>query len=108
MDEGRGGVGEMRMAHLPPVDVSEIVSFLYRSCADLSPGFETAFGLELRERINDLKDSDFGTANIDKIEKLTSLLDVYASTQDSNLQKSAKECINSIALKLLRLAKKLP
>lgn len=90
-----------------PVNVSEIVEFLYRNCADLSPEMETRFGLHLRERITDLKQSDFGATHSTQIDQLSQLLDQYATTQERPNQEICKTKINSIILKLLRADKKI-
>ena len=95
------------MAHFPPIDVSEIVHFLYRNCVDLSPAMEEKFGLELRERIADLRGSDFGRTNERELVRLSTLFDDYANANDCMLQEATKTMINSILLKLLRLSKRL-
>lgn len=108
MDEGVDGVVmTKRMAHLPPVDVLEIVRFLYSFCSDLTPRLEGLFGLEFRERIIDLKGSDFGEAHLDQIERLERLLDQYAQAPDDKRRSGLQSTINARLIRLLRKAKKL-
>ena len=88
-------------------NVAENVQFLYQWCAELSPELERWSGLELHQRIIDLRASDFGLTHASKIDNLTKHLDAYAKATDIERQELIKLKINRVLLKLLRQSKKL-
>lgn len=87
--------------------VSDVTEILYRSMIDLNPDMLVTFGLQIREWILELKETDFGHTNIDRLVRFETLLAEYEKTTDKERREQIKVSINGITNKLFRKSKAL-